>query len=576
MIRRRRRRGGPILTVPFDFFVDSVNGNDANTGTNRDEPFQTLSALTAHLENSVRIGLKRGSYWEETLDVASYNDVLVDDYGDSTDPMPRIDSTGVATNGDFSLADTTTNVYEIAWDHDLDPTNTGAKMFVWEDGDALPFATSLANCDATAGSFWYSGEPEASDPLTVYVHPKGSTVPASDGKEYRLTMRANVLRIGLRATIRDLYLDKAGVEGGLIVGGGGSNAALGATIERCILRWGNKHHFVMPADEGYHSQFNGVIAYKRIPGPNDTWGGGSHEFTINRDAPTGGSWTYDGCVIYNQALRGGGFFSHVNTSGGWDSETIRNCYIYGPANASINTPPVDTPLYQDNYIENAGGFAVWRDTTIEGFTYIYPSGSTHTSKRAISLSSAGSGGTFSDGAIHAGKEFSGGAVWGSTTNEYTVTLSNFSIVGATSNAPGIYSDDAETVVQLSNSIISGTRMFGLVPEITADLNVYYRPGSPGNAQYRENGVTYTGLAAWQTASDEDANSTEADPQWAGTTAEGDFSLDPASPAFTGGRNAGARRWRTQPDWAALMAMWDTYFYAHPTDAVGGSELVVRA
>ena len=84
------------------------------------------------------------------------------------------------------------------------------------------------------------------------------------------------------------------------------------------------------------------------------------------------------------------------------------------------------------------------------------------------------------------------------------------------------------------------------------------------------------LAAWQAATSQDANSAQADPLWAGDLSAGDFSLQAGSPAFTGGRNAGARKWRTQPNWAALTAQWDAGFYAHPTDAIGGSRLVTRS
>lgn len=563
------RRGGTGIPKDqiFDLFVDSVLGDDLNTGKTSHQPLKTLAALSAALSNGARVGLKRGSYWEEQLNTAAYSDVLIDDYGDAADPMPKIDTSGVANNANFSATPATTNVYEISWTHAI--TTVISFLRVWEDGDALTFATSVANCDATPGSCWYSGQAQANNPLTVYVHPKGSTIPTSDGKEYRLSRRDHAIQLGDRNTVRDIFCDKNCHNDGLI-----SSSKIGCRVERCITRWGGKHHSVLQPDAGADVAWIGCIAYRQIP-TTSQWGSGSNSFTAFRSAPTGGNVLHDGSVLYGVPS----IFSHTAGAEEFASETWRNVYVNGQGSTVsgvFSGSAGIVQLMQDCYVENGGrGCAVWEPVTIDGLTMVGPPANF----RLFDISAAGAVFQASDVAVYWNASPSGGVIWGNTTIEYDLTLGHATFVRV---APGggipVFSDDADTVLSLHDCVfnLSGATMFNLqgANPVTADRNVYHN--TSGTASYiTNNDTTKSGIVAWRAASGQDTNSVEESPQLSGTPSSGDFSLNPASPAFTGGRNAGARKWRTQPNWAALVAQWDAGFYAHPTDAVGGSQLVVR-
>ena len=54
------------------YYLDSVNGSDANSGTALDEPWQTLTPLkVTQLLPGSTVNFKRGSFWDEALEITS-------------------------------------------------------------------------------------------------------------------------------------------------------------------------------------------------------------------------------------------------------------------------------------------------------------------------------------------------------------------------------------------------------------------------------------------------------------------------------------------------------------------------
>jgi hypothetical protein len=66
---------------------------------------------------------------------------------------------------------------------------------------------------------------------------------------------------------------------------------------------------------------------------------------------------------------------------------------------------------------------------------------------------------------------------------------------------------------------------------TFDSNLYYSTAGAANAQWIWNNVTLTGLPAWTAASQQDAHSLFANPQFISTTRIPDLDVKPASPAL---------------------------------------------
>ena len=547
-------------------YVDSADGDDGNTGLGPTQPCKTFAGLSQLIEDGAHVHLKRGSVWEEQLSLNLTTGVVVDDYGSLLDPMPKIDTTSAADGGDFSLTSGTTNVYEISWAHEI--TSIISFLRVWEDGDALTWATSVANCDLTPGSCYYEGRADQANPLTVYVHPKDSTDPTSDGKEYRLSARDYAIFMGTRTTVRDVFGAHGCHNGGPITGD-----KVGCQLERCILTWGNKHHSVLQLDDGADAAWIDCIVYQQIPTPSQ-WSGGINCLTAYRAAPTGGNFMIKGCVVYMPTLSTGGWIAHTNGGGTFGKAAVQDNYVYNMfGSISGEFGPVTSHLTKDNYIENGSrGITSWGTVqNVDGLTLV----NMKANFRLAYAIAAGAVLNLTDVCLHTDNPASGGIIWGAATDEYEVKLDHCSIYRGPTVFSSIFSDDLETTAEIHDCIFHGNNVLSLEAEFaveSADRNVYFREGASPN--FNTGNVTKVGLAAWQTFSGLDGISVEADPQWAGDLAEGDFSLDLGSPALADGRSAGARRWRTRPDWDALVLRWEAGFYAHPTDAIGGSQLVV--
>lgn len=72
-------------------YIDSVNGNDTNNGS-INTPLKSFARLPKLIKNSTAILLKRGSKFNMTtaLSLSGFTDILVDCYGDATQPLPKL------------------------------------------------------------------------------------------------------------------------------------------------------------------------------------------------------------------------------------------------------------------------------------------------------------------------------------------------------------------------------------------------------------------------------------------------------------------------------------------------------
>jgi hypothetical protein len=229
----------------LDYYVDSVNGSDDNAGTSPASAFASIGKLMTVLGDGDVIGLARGSYWRETIEATTTPNVTITAYGDGT--LPSLDCADIATNGDFSLTAETTNVYEIEW-----VVETGGDenfISIWEDGVRLRWATSVANCDSTPGTFFSTA---VGTTFTVYVHPYGSTVPASDGKLYEISRRKYGIHTGTNWLVQNVRTRRNHHNNGSTVLETNSRA------EGCIFEDGVKHNALGAAG----ASFKDCIAYK--------------------------------------------------------------------------------------------------------------------------------------------------------------------------------------------------------------------------------------------------------------------------------------------------------------------------
>ncbi len=172
-----------------DWFVDSVAGNDGNSGKSPGAALQTLAGLAGSaLASGQVIALKRGSHWRETIDLSAYNNLTIKPYG--TGNRPIIDSSDIAANGSFAKTGGRVNVYEI----DITPSWAGGGndyVNVFEEGEHLARVADVATCDATAGSYALSAE--GAGTVTLYVHASDSSDVTANGYLYEYTQRQTTL-----------------------------------------------------------------------------------------------------------------------------------------------------------------------------------------------------------------------------------------------------------------------------------------------------------------------------------------------------------------------------------------------
>lgn len=207
----------PAATV---WYVSNAGDDDNNNGRTEVSPYATLERLSeADVLGTDTVYLHRGSTFREELTDLP-DGITVRAYG--TGALPIIDGRDIADNAEFSATVGQTNVYEIAWTHSFDAAGGKAKHSAWEDGTRLTRETSIANCESTAGSF-YAADPTTGGPDTIYVHPTGSTNPATDGKVYSFSARKWCVELRdhyLHASVYELdTIGNAHADGSLCVDG---------------------------------------------------------------------------------------------------------------------------------------------------------------------------------------------------------------------------------------------------------------------------------------------------------------------------------------------------------------------
>lgn len=197
---------GTIYTL-FDFYADSVNGSDANDGLTAATAKATLAAITALVgfQPNKRIGLARGSVWREQLIIglvtSRVNGTQIGAYGSGA--MPLVDGSDPITAGSWSLAASQTLTYQAAVTFTgALPGSGGEFRNVFENGKVLVQASSIANCEATAGSCFLSSYTAGT--ATLYIHPSDGSNPASNGKTYEYTNRYGVVILYGDTTVTSL------------------------------------------------------------------------------------------------------------------------------------------------------------------------------------------------------------------------------------------------------------------------------------------------------------------------------------------------------------------------------------
>lgn len=217
------RRGGGVDPLA-DFYVDSVNGSDANDGRTPETALETLAALeTAALADGVRIGLAAGSDFNEgNIDLSSPVGLTLAGYGNLVGAgLPRIRSEAVfdAFEDNTDRGDGNDKVYS----QDVAITTDVARPCAYENATVLKWVASEAACQAEPGTFFVEDGSLTAGTHTIFVHPSDSGDPSSNGKTYTFSQGAAPI-FGDNATLRNIKFGRQAHRNG-VRGGSGLKAS---------------------------------------------------------------------------------------------------------------------------------------------------------------------------------------------------------------------------------------------------------------------------------------------------------------------------------------------------------------
>lgn len=297
------------------WFVDPVNGSDANNGTASNIPLKTIAALmTKTITPGQTVAIwadPSGSVFKEQYNTPCINHSVVS-YGPG--PNPLFDCSDPISAGSWSKTGGFTNLYQALVTINAD---SGGETWVrvWENGTGFARATSQADCDATASTYWPSSD--TTSPITLYIHTSDSSNPSVNGKLYEYNAR----RMGLDAssfagcyivgitTRRNLWND-----GSLKIGYKGQAV-------NCQANEGTKHNLLCRAG----SVLTNVTCTDCYYPPQ-----GSLVFVYNEDTPNGEPITFNNCqaICSSPNLSATGFYGHPNVSGTFGVVTYNNCVAH--------------------------------------------------------------------------------------------------------------------------------------------------------------------------------------------------------------------------------------------------------
>lgn len=236
--------GGSVPPGPatFDYYVDSVNGNDANPGTLA-SPFRTIAqASTALASAGTSLGLVKGSYWREQFTVprTGFRIGVV-----GSGAIPVFDGADVIV-GTWTQPDAVNqpNVWSIVVTKA--PGTATEQLGYWENGARPARYATNATTDLQANGGWRASVLNGANP-TIYI--KAAADPNSDAivREYSRRSHGIAAHTAVIGSSRTLEITGP-IEGKRCVGHYNAFATSTGPDRQLLARDGNVHNMVSEAD----------------------------------------------------------------------------------------------------------------------------------------------------------------------------------------------------------------------------------------------------------------------------------------------------------------------------------------
>lgn len=468
----------------YTWYVDSITGSDSNNGKAAGAAFATIEKLLTVMQAGDVVGLAKGSTWREQLTIPG-NACTIAAYG--TGSAPILNASNIAAKASISKTGGQTNVYEIS----VTPDWAASKSYlnVWEDGAFLVRASSLANCDATAGSYFPSA---STGTITLYIHASDNSDVSANAKVYEYSQR----QFGLDAyNYTGVIVD--GVETRNQLHEDGSlRLGIGGIARNCTFRNGNKHCVL----------FRDGTSLTDCAAINSYYGASSAQmFVANENAPAGLGVTLTRCTaqLTTYDANVGGFYSHSNVSGSFGTITYNACVGTNLATGISGTGGTAAAgLIVANDCTFTGcmlGYTPVNDMQINRGSFTSP----HASYRAINVGANGITVTIDGMTITSSIVPSGGVVYSS--NAFTLTMRNCTITGCVNEF--IFALSGVVALTLDhnyyNNVYGVLQVTNAGSTISSDYNRFWREAIAQNYL----GTSYATIALYRAGTGQDAHST---------------------------------------------------------------------
>jgi len=238
----------------FDVYASTL-GNDSYDGLTIRTPKLTLSGANSLLngivtaKGSAKLGLLSYGKWREQL-TSTVNNLTIK----GVNGLAKIYGTDVITG--WALTSGKTYTYEKSVSHSItslsvnrdynnilvtEVTIADTALKPYTSKKPMTLATSVDNCEATAGSYFYT----VANPSIVYIHPTNNQAPNHGEYFYEVTTRDNCINPSAgssftyyNTTFENLYLFSSGAGYGMASGG------LNTHVKRVAFQNGGIHCMV--------------------------------------------------------------------------------------------------------------------------------------------------------------------------------------------------------------------------------------------------------------------------------------------------------------------------------------------
>jgi len=361
-----------FTTAAYNYYVDSVNGNDANPGTSPALAFQNITALPT-ITAGQSIGLADGSHWRQELSTSA-NNVTVAGYGSGA--LPIIDGSDIIPNSSFTKTAGYTNVYNTAT-ITFPEAADGMWANAWETGGPgdsttgtiLAEVASEALVDSTACSYYIptmTGSVMPSSAI-VYIHSCDGSSPIANGYTYEIAQRGGLRLTGSSETIRNIEGRKNANDAGSI------NVGDSSLISGVIARDGAKHNVLA-------GQGTVVNNSTLIDGYYPATAGSGDSFLVFHDSTASGlPISFNNSICQSDQLTAGNgeascVISHTSDSSLFGTASLIDDWAISENGTALAleglgniTSEVDTNVYAYNL---TGGYGPQVNTTITGGQYV--------------------------------------------------------------------------------------------------------------------------------------------------------------------------------------------------------------